>query len=50
MNGTTPSRMPNALQLFSWIGLALSLVTLALSTPKLVVAGGFWLWRLGNLA
>ncbi len=50
MNGTTPSRMPSALQLYSSIGLALSLVTLALSTPKLVEEGGGWGVILGNLA
>jgi len=42
MNGTTSSRLPNALQLLSWIGLATSLVTLALSTLKLVEDGGRW--------
>lgn len=42
--------MPKALQLVSWIGLAVSLVTLALSTPKLVAEGGGWWVILGNLA
>jgi RsiW-degrading membrane proteinase PrsW (M82 family) len=50
MNGTKSSRMPDALQLLSWIGLATSLVTLALSTPKLVDEGGGWGVILGNLA
>jgi RsiW-degrading membrane proteinase PrsW (M82 family) len=50
MNGTKSSRMPNTLQLLSWIGLAMSLVTLALSTPKLVEEGGGWGVILGNLA
>jgi hypothetical protein len=35
MRGATSSRMPNVPQLLPWIGLAVSLVTLAISTPKL---------------
>jgi RsiW-degrading membrane proteinase PrsW (M82 family) len=50
MNGTTPARMPNALHLLSSIGLATSVVTLALSAPKLVAEGGGWGVALGNLA
>jgi RsiW-degrading membrane proteinase PrsW (M82 family) len=50
MNGTKSSRMPNALQFLSWVGLAASLLTLALSTPKLVEEGGGWGVILGNLA
>ncbi len=42
--------MPSALQLLSWIGLVTSLVTLALSTPKLVEEGGGLGVVLGNLA
>jgi RsiW-degrading membrane proteinase PrsW (M82 family) len=50
MNGTTSSPMPSALQLFSWIGLAASLVTLAFSMPTLVEQGGGWGVILGNVA
>ena len=34
--------MPNVPQLLPWIGLAVSLVTLAISTPKQVEEGGGW--------
>jgi hypothetical protein len=50
MSGATSSRMPNVLQLLSWIGLAVSLVTPAISTPKLVEGGGGWGVILGNIA
>jgi RsiW-degrading membrane proteinase PrsW (M82 family) len=50
MNETNSSRMPNARQLLSWMGLAMSLVTLALATPKLVEEGGGWGVILANLA
>jgi hypothetical protein len=50
MSRTNALRIPSALQLLSWVGLAASLVTLAISTPKLVQEGGGWGVILGNLA
>ncbi|HEV7705027.1 MAG TPA: PrsW family glutamic-type intramembrane protease [Gemmatimonadaceae bacterium] len=42
--------MPSALQLLSWVGLAISLMTLAIATPKLVEEGGGASMILGNIA
>jgi RsiW-degrading membrane proteinase PrsW (M82 family) len=49
MTETRTRRMPSALQLLSWVGLALSLATLAISTPKLVEEGGGLSMVLGNV-
>ena len=42
--------MPSVLQLLSWVGLAASLITLAIATPKLVEEGGGAAMVLGNIA
>ena len=42
--------MPSVLQLLSWVGLAISLLTLALSSPKLIEEGGGAGVVFGNIA
>lgn len=43
-------RLPGALQMLSWVGLAASLMTLALSAPHLIEEGGGLAMFLGNIA
>ena len=50
MTETRTQRMPSPLQLLSWAGLAMSLATLAITTPKLVEEGGGLAIVLGNVA
>lgn len=49
MTARKPFAMPSVLQLLSWMGLAASLATLAISTPKLVEEGGGVSMVLGNI-
>ena len=48
--GSRGFAFPGGLQLLSWLGLAISLTTLALSSPKLIEEGGGGWMVLGNLA
>jgi RsiW-degrading membrane proteinase PrsW (M82 family) len=51
MNGVMRRQFAgHALQLLSWLGLAASLLTLAISAPKLVEKGGGWGVIFGNIA
>ena len=43
-------QMPSGLQLLSWLGLAISLITLALASPKLIEEGGGAGLVFGNVA
>jgi RsiW-degrading membrane proteinase PrsW (M82 family) len=50
MSETKGFRLPGLLQMLSWVGLAASLTTLAISTPRLIEQGGGAATVFGNIA